>query len=430
MTNFPRATTLEEQQLNEQRLLRQQQRQVPLRRQLTNLALIVSAIVVPFVVTGRAGILLVIGCLAFFIMFHEFGHFIVAKASGMKVTEFFIGFGPRLFSVKRGETEYGFKAFPLGGYVKIIGMTAEEAVPAADEARTYRRQRWYKRVATILAGPATHFLMAFVLLVVIFGFSGRPELSNRVGEVVPGSAAAVSGVRVGERVTAVQGVPVSNWIEVVDRLFIEPAPEVALQLVDEDGAVRTLKVLRRVESVPNEPTPRLRLGVGPAAQVYVKESFPSAVSMAGSTLFDYSKITVKGMGQFFSPSSISSFFRQVTGAHSNKAEITDQELQSRPTSIVGMTQIGAQAAKSGTSQLLEILVIINLALGSFNLLPMLPLDGGHIVVATYESIVGKFTGRRHFLNMERVMPVVFAFFGFILLLGLGSIYLDIVKPVS
>jgi membrane-associated protease RseP (regulator of RpoE activity) len=429
MTNFPRATTLEEQELNEQRLLRQQQRQVPMRRQLTNLALIVSAIVVPFVVTGRAGILLVIGCLAFFIMFHEFGHFIVAKASGMKVTEFFIGFGPRLFSVRRGETEYGFKAFPLGGYVKIVGMTAEEAVPEADEARTYRRQRWYKRVATILAGPATHFVMAFVLLVVIFGFSGRPEISNEIGVLEPGFAAEKSGINVGDKIVAVQGIQVDNWIDVVDRLAAEPSPEISLGLVDPAGVARTLKVMRTMEVVPDQD-PRPVLGIRPAREVYVKESFPTALSMAGSTLVDYSKTTVKGMGQFFSPSSISSFMKQVTGAHSNKADVTDQELQSRPTSIVGMTQIGAQAAKSGTSQLLEILVIINLALGSFNLLPMLPLDGGHIVVATYESIVGKFTGRRHFLNMQRVMPVVFAFFGFILLLGLGSIYLDIVKPIS
>jgi membrane-associated protease RseP (regulator of RpoE activity) len=429
MTNFPRATTLEEQQLNEERLLRQQQRQVPMRRQLTNLALIISAIVIPFVVTGRAGILLVIGCLAFFIMFHEFGHFIVAKACGMKVTEFFIGFGPRLFSVRRGETEYGFKAFPLGGYVKIVGMTAEEAVPAVDELRTYRRQRWYKRVATILAGPATHFVMAFVLLVVIFGFSGRPEISNEIGALEKGYAAEKAGIAVGDKIVSVQGTPVTNWFGVVDRLAAEPAPEVTLGVIDAAGNTRTVTVVRTIETLPDS-APRAVLGIRPAREIYVKESFPTSVSMAGSTLVDYSKTTVKGMGQFFSPSSISSFFKQVTGAHSNKKEITDAELQSRPTSIVGMTQIGAQAAKSGTSQLLEILVIINLALGSFNLLPMLPLDGGHIVVATYESIVGKFTGRRHFLNMERVMPVVFAFFGFILLLGLGSIYLDIVKPVS
>lgn len=94
-----------------------------------------------------------------------------------------------------------------------------------------------------------------------------------------------------------------------------------------------------------------------------------------------------------------------------------------------MTQVGAQAARSGLTPLLEILVIINLALGTFNLLPMLPLDGGHIVVATYESVVGKFRKTRHFVNMDRLTPIVVAFFGLLMMLGLGAMYLDIVRPI-
>jgi hypothetical protein len=137
VTNFPRAMSLEEQQANELRA--QRRRPIPLRRQLGNLALITAAIVIPFVVTHKLSVLLMIGCLAFFIMFHEFGHFVAAKASGMKVTEFFIGFGPRLFSFRIGETDYGIKAIPAGGYVKIIGMNAEEEVAPQDELRTYRR---------------------------------------------------------------------------------------------------------------------------------------------------------------------------------------------------------------------------------------------------------------------------------------------------
>lgn len=423
MTNFPRPLPLDEQKALET----VKHRQVPLRRQLLNLALIIAAIVVPFVASGKSTILLMIGCLAFFIMFHEFGHFAVAKASGMKVTEFFIGFGPKLFSVRRGETEYGIKAIPAGGYVKIIGMSSTEQVADEDELRTYRRQRWYKRVATILAGPASHFLMAYLLLVVIFGFTGRRELTTQIGLAEPGFPAAAAGLASGDRVVGIQGVAAENWNDVLASLDSIKTPVVQLDIEAADGTRRTLSVTRKSE-VTNG-VKRWVLGIRPASQVYVTESVPTAMGMAGSTLVDYSGQTLSGVARFFSPSTIVNFAKQVKGARNSTGELTQAELENRPTSIIGMTQVGAQAASEGITPLLEILVIINLALGTFNLLPMLPLDGGHIVVATYESVMGKFTKRRHFLNMERLTPVVAAFFGLLLMLGLGAMYLDIVRPV-
>jgi membrane-associated protease RseP (regulator of RpoE activity) len=421
VTNFPRAMSLEEQTARE--LLAARRKPIPMRRQLINLLMIAGAIVIPFVVTHKLAVLLMIGCLAFFIMFHEFGHFIVAKASGMKVTEFFIGFGPRLFSFRMGETEYGIKAFPAGGYVKIVGMNAEEEVAPNDELRTYRRQRWYKRVATILAGPATHFLMAFLLLVAIFGFTGTPTTPGVIGAVDSNR----SGIVAGDRIVGVQGMPVKDWEAMYYALEKVPTPRVELTLSRADGSTKKMIVVRQKEGGGSE---RFVLGIHPGPPVYVTESFGGSISRAGSTLAEYTQMTISGIGRFFSPTAISNFAKQVTGAHSNNTKITDKELETRPTSIVGMTQIGAKAAQTGATDFLVILVLINLALGSFNLLPMLPLDGGHIVVATYESIVGKLTGRRHFVNMNRVMPVVAVFFGLLMLLGLGSIYLDIVRPVS
>jgi membrane-associated protease RseP (regulator of RpoE activity) len=423
MTNFPRPLPADEQKALEQI----PRRQVPLQRQLINLALIMAAVVVPFVVTGNMPVLLMIGCLAFFIMFHEFAHFAVAKASGMKVTEFFIGFGPRLFSIRRGETEYGIKAIPAGGYVKIIGMSSTEEVDDADEQRTYRRQRWYKRVATILAGPASHFLMAFVLLVAIFGFTGTPMLSNEIGKAEPGFPAEAAGLRTGDRVTSIQGVPADDWEDVLVSLDSIKTPVVDLTVVGADGATRELAVTRKAEV--NNGVTRWVLGIRPAKQVYVTESLPKSFSLAGSTLIDYSGQTVSGVTRFFSPSTLSGFFKQVRGAHNKTGDLTQEELESRPTSIIGMTQVGAEAAKQGPTELMEILVVINLALGTFNLLPMLPLDGGHIVVATYESVMGKFRKKRHFANMERLTPFVAAFFGLLMMLGVGAMYLDIVRPI-
>ena len=295
MTNFPRPLPLEEQQA----LDAVAHRVVPLHRQLLNLGLILAAIIVPFVVTGKTPVLIMIGCLAFFIMFHEFAHFVVAKASGMKVTEFFIGFGPKLFSFRKGETEYGIKAIPAGGYVKIIGMSSTEQVADGDELRTYRRQRWYKRVATIVAGPASHFVMAFLLLIVIFGFSGRPELSSEIGIAEPGFPAATAGLKTGDRLVAIQGVPAENWNDVLASLDSIKTPVVELDVVGADGTTRSLSVTRKGEV--NNGVNRWVLGIRPAPEVYITESLPTATRMASSTLVDYSGQTFSGVVRFFSP---------------------------------------------------------------------------------------------------------------------------------
>jgi membrane-associated protease RseP (regulator of RpoE activity) len=425
VTNFPAQRSL----ADEEASARRPARPVPVRRQMLNLALIVLAVTVPFLVTGRETMLLMIGCLGFFIMFHEFGHFAIAKLSGMKVTEFFIGFGPRLFSIRKGETEYGIKAFPLGGYVKIIGMASTDEVDPDDELRTYRRQRWYKRVATILAGPMTHFVMAFALLTVIFGFTGIPQLPNTIGEVIAGSPAARAQLAVGDRITAVGTTQTETWDAVVTQLGVADEP-VALTIENRAGVVRTLDLRREMREVQGVRRPLIGVGFGNQQPVRRTYALGTSAKMAGSELKRLTGATFGGIGKFFQFDTIKSFAQQVGGAASAEGPITDAELQNRPTSIVGMTQIGAEVAKIGATELLELLVLINLALGTFNLLPMLPLDGGHIVVATYESVMGKFTGRRHYLNMNRIMPIVGVFFGLLLLMGLGAIYLDIVRPIA
>ena len=144
------------------------------------------------------------------VMVHELGHFLAAKHGGMKVTEYFVGFGPRLWSFRRGETEYGIKALPLGGYVKIPGMTNLEEVDPADEGRLYRDKPFHARLLVAVAGSAMHFLMAFVLLWVLLAFVGVPN-SNQVQiqglNPVGGrpSPAAVAGIRPGDVVVSVNG---------------------------------------------------------------------------------------------------------------------------------------------------------------------------------------------------------------------------------
>ena len=153
------------------------------RASLARLLAVVVAVVLAAVVTHTTSVLIVVVALVVMIMLHELGHLVTAKWGGMKVTEYFLGFGPRLWSIRRGETEYGIKAIPAGGYVKIIGMTSAEEVDPADEPRTYRQRPFHNRLIVAVAGSAMHAVMAFVLLWGLFVFIGAPQ----------GNAVAISG---------------------------------------------------------------------------------------------------------------------------------------------------------------------------------------------------------------------------------------------
>src|ERR1039458_7090244 len=150
---------------------------------LLRLVAVVAAGLVLAIAFDALPVLVVVLALVAMIMLHELGHFATAKWSGMKVTEYFLGFGPRLWSIRRGETEYGIKAIPAGGYVKILGMTSAEHVDPADEPRTYRQWPFHNRLLAAVAGSAMHGVMAFVLLWGLFVFIGAPQ----------GNAVAISG---------------------------------------------------------------------------------------------------------------------------------------------------------------------------------------------------------------------------------------------
>ena len=147
-------------------------------RSVIRLILVVFAIVVIGLYTNTIGTIAVVAALVAMIMIHELGHFITAKMSGMKVTEYFLGFGPKLWSIRKGETEYGVKAIPAGGYVRIIGMNSLETVDPQDEPRTYRQGKFYQRVIVTSAGSVMHFVMAFLLLWSLFSFVGIPNNSK------------------------------------------------------------------------------------------------------------------------------------------------------------------------------------------------------------------------------------------------------------
>ena len=162
-----------------------------------------------FITLGWGYLLLFIAILVAIVMLHEFGHFVTAKRAGMKVTEYFVGFGPRLWSVRRGETEYGVKAIPAGGYVRITGFTAMEEVPEEDEPRAYRQQPFHQRILVASAGSIMHLLIAFVLaLIVVFSYGQLTDnykvasLEHWSGRSTP---AALAGLKPGDTIVSIDG---------------------------------------------------------------------------------------------------------------------------------------------------------------------------------------------------------------------------------
>jgi len=200
--------------------------------------LLLAGALVALGLLGSVSTIVVVLSFVFMLAFHELGHYLAARWTGMQVTEFFIGFGPRLWSVHRGETEYGIKAIPAGAYVRITGMTNLETVPPDLEHRTYRAQSYPRRMAVAVAGSATHFLVAVVLLAMLFGAVGRPDPTEwTVSEVVAGSTADEIGVLPGDRILSVAGVETTGF-DSFGRV-VRVVPSHTVEIVVERNGVRS-----------------------------------------------------------------------------------------------------------------------------------------------------------------------------------------------
>ena len=380
------------------------------------------------------------------IFLHELGHYLAAKLGGMKVTEFFIGFGPKIWSFRKGETEYGLKVIPAGAYVKIIGMNNLDEVDPGDEDLTYRSKSYPKRLLVAVAGSAMHFAQALVLLIVLYAFVGVPggSLTSTedwaVGEVVRGSAAADAGFEVGDRVLTLDGARVDSFQDFAEQIAAMPGEDVALT-VDRDGETRSLTA---TVGVAPDDRDRGRLGIG----MEPLTTTVGPISAVGAAVGDFGEQTVATLGflgDFFTPSGISDFASSLAGDSGDAAVVEPGDTSSsgsqssaespdegRVISIVGAVAIGSNLTETGMLGFLLFFVGINITIGIFNLLPVLPLDGGHVVVATYERLreIGKRSGERHHVDFARLIPVVYAVFALLVLLGVTTIYNDIVNPIQ
>ena len=210
---------------------------VETRKAVTGISLVVVAVIALAILRPSTAVTIaIIVGLVLTIMLHEFGHYVAAKKSGMKVTEFFLGFGPRIWSFRRGETEYGIKAIPAGGYVRIIGMTNLEEVDPEDEPRTYRQATTGKRLITVLAGIIVNLILALVLVFAVVAVHGVPptEPSTTLDSVIKGSPAQIAGMRSGDRVVSINNAPITDFDSVGKAIRAHNGEPITV-VVDRDG---------------------------------------------------------------------------------------------------------------------------------------------------------------------------------------------------
>lgn len=407
------------------------------RAALLRLGLIVLAGVMAAVATDTTSTVAVVVAIIAMIMLHELGHFVTAKWAGMKVTEYFLGFGPRLWSIRRGETEYGVKAIPAGGYVKIIGMSNLEKVDPADEGRTYRQKPYWRRLSVAVAGSTVHFILAFLILISLFAVVGVPNYDREftVGQISRlesgPSPAEEAGFRVGDTVVAVDGRPL-RWDDVPSYIRSRPGEPVAFDVVRDGRRLQLTATPVDLSTVEVDGEPLLErpeepmgfVGIGDPIFPVEKSGPAEAVGRSVTGLGRATVETVKALGGIFSPGGASSYGRQLVGDADG-----GEEGENRFLSPVGFVRVASQAADTGWREVLTLLLSINVFVGVFNMIPLLPLDGGHVAIATYERIRSR-KGRPYHADVAKAMPIYYMVFLMIVFLGISSLYLDIVRPIA
>lgn len=411
------------------------------------------------------------------VVIHELGHFVAAKFFDMKATEAFWGFGPKLWSTTRGETEYGVKALPLGGYVRIVGMSPLEEVDPDEEHRTYRAKPFYQKTIVVLAGIASHFVVALVLLFIgifTFGssFVGEVDALTRIAGVTdvlvtpnaPLDEERPIRILRNDEVIAVDGVPIAD----IDPNATKPRGEISTVEIRRDGRSVMIDTTDLVR-----PTPARIAGIE-AGDVIVEydgiaisswedfvelihdqpgEARPLVIDRDGvqlsyrvplttNVLADGSEVGYFGVspevvdrplgfgekiGLVFSTlfavagavvqgiwELVSGLPTLVQGAFDPNADLSE----ARPVSVIGLVRLAGPVEDA-----LTLLTFVNIFVGMLNLVPLYPLDGGHFAVAAYERIA------KRPANMRVLMPIAATVFLFLVVLGVFSIVLDIVNPI-
>ncbi len=382
--------------------------------------------------TGFAGVIVVLSLVAMLFL-HELGHYLAARRAGMKVTEFFIGFGPKIWSFRRGETEYGLKGIPAGAYVRVIGMNNLDPVPPEDEHRAYRNAKFGQRLLLASAGSLMHFLIAIVLLYAVLVGNGinTDESDWTVNDIRSGGPAEIMGIEAGDRIIALNGVPITDWWDFAANIAGLPNEEVTIQ-VSRNGDFMTFQgtVGSRVANDAGEGYGFI--GIERSKFSTVKSGPIDALGKTAEQFGLLTSETIKGLGNFFSPSGLGDFFSEVFDLDSTQSSTNvgiGEGDEGRIVSVVGATRLGAELTETGWTGLFLFLATINVFIGIFNLIPLLPLDGGHVMIAIYERLRSR-KGIRYHADASKLLPLTYVVVFVLIAIGVAAIYLDIADPIS
>jgi membrane-associated protease RseP (regulator of RpoE activity) len=384
--------------------------------------------------TSLLGIALFVLALMLAIFLHEGGHFTTAKLFGMKVERFFLGFGPTIWSFRRGETEYGVKALPLGGFCKIAGMSPYEndgnfleedrsandgATPAPPE-RQFRNKPAWQRSIVLAAGSITHFLVAILLtwMVLVAIGIGTGQATTTIDRTVPLTAGAASpaqtgGLEGGDQIVAVAGRPVNSFDELRAALSDKGGKRITIEYV-RDGERRSTTVVAASQDgrgfLGFQPTEETR-------RIGVLAAIPESVELFWRTTVD----TVKGLGGF-----VTGLADRMSGpqAAPSGGGGGGGAVSGGPVGIVGITRLAGQAvANNQWAIFIAILIQLNIVVGVFNLLPLPPMDGGYLAFVLWQVVT------RREVDLRKVVPVAALIVGLLVMLTVGLVWLDITNPV-
>jgi membrane-associated protease RseP (regulator of RpoE activity) len=350
---------------------------------------------------------------------HELGHLVVARRFGFKVTEYFVGFGPRLWSRKRGEIEYGVKAIPAGGYVKIAGMNPYETVAPEDLPRSYGSMPIWQRALVILAGPGSHFLVGAVLYFALFATYGNLDTDKVVvGEVAATLSGDVSpakeaGLQVGDvvvRVGDMSGPTPDSLGRYVTRYAKQHAGEPLAYVVDRDGRLITLRIVPKLVEEDRVTKGRIGFTLGPEPL-----SLPEAAVVSGRWV---------GKATWNSVAAIPKIFTQGVGRTFTVLFSDEPRRADDPTSLVGVSrQIGVAGDRGDWSLFLGFVAYVTVFIGVVNLVPLPPLDGGHLLLLVWEKV----TGRQ--ADYRKLVPISAAVIVFLSIFAIATVFLDITQPL-
>ena len=390
----------------------------------------------------------IIGILAFAVallvsvMIHEAGHYLTAKKFGMKVTEFFVGFGKKIWSVTKGETEFGLKAIPAGGYCKIVGMTPREELSPADADRAFIKASVPQRLIVLGAGSFLHFVIGFVLLIVLFASVGITSLTNqveRVSECIPQTANEVcsaksvpspaknAGIIAGDKIVKVNGLSYQEWSEVVEVIRSSAGKQLDIT-IDRNGILINILVTPASRELDGK-----EIGVlGVVNQVGTITYGPlTAIAKGGSFTIDILQNSVTALISL--PSKIPDLVNQTFGNQERDPEGL--------VGVVGVARVSGETAETKALTTREkiatfILIIasLNIFVGMFNLLPLLPLDGGHMAVAIADGVrnsraKAKGLAKPAPFDVERLTPITMVVFVVMASLSLLLLTADILNPI-